>query len=67
MGLGRVQVGAEADLCLLRPDEVWQLDPAQLRSQGRHTPFAFDCTGVSLPGRVSATMVAGAWAWPPRP
>ncbi|MEY2621154.1 MAG: hypothetical protein RIT26_974 [Pseudomonadota bacterium] len=66
-GLGRVQVGAEADLCLVRPDEVWQLDPARLHSQGRHTPFAFDCTGVSLPARVSATMVAGAWVWPPRP
>jgi dihydroorotase len=65
-GAGRLQVGAEADLCLVQPDEVWQLDPAQLNSQGRHTPFAFDCTGMSLPARVSATMVAGAWVWPHR-
>ena len=65
-GAGRLQVGAEADLCLVQPDEVWQLNPAQLHSQGRHTPFAFDCTGMSLPARVSATMVAGAWVWPHR-
>lgn len=62
-GAGRLQVGAQADLCLVQPDEIWQVDPAQLHSQGRHTPFAFDCTGMSLPGRVSATMVGGAWAW----
>ncbi len=62
-GLGRLQVGAEADLCLIDPDVIWQLDPAQLRSQGRHTPFAFDCTGMSLPGRVKATWVGGHLAW----
>jgi dihydroorotase len=48
----------------VHPDEVWQLDPAQLKSQGKHTPFAFDCTGVSLPARVAATLVGGAWAYP---
>ena len=63
-GAGRIQVGGEADLCLVDPEEVWQLDPAQMRSQGRHTPFAFDCTGMSLPARVRATWVGGHWAWP---
>jgi dihydroorotase len=62
-GIGRMAVGEVADLCLLDPDEVWQLDPARLRSQGRHTPFAFDCTGISLPGKVRATCVGGHWAW----
>ncbi|MDI9332075.1 MAG: dihydroorotase [Alphaproteobacteria bacterium] len=66
-GVGCLQVGGEADLCLVQPDEVGALDPAQLRSQGRHTPFAMDCTGMSMPARVTATMVGGAWARPPRP
>ncbi len=63
-GLGQLQVGGVADLCIVHPDEVWQLDPMQLKSQGKHTPFAFDCTGVSLPARVTATLVGGAWAYP---
>lgn len=63
-GIGRIAVGEVADVCLLDPQEVWQLDPNGLRSQGRHTPFAFDCTGISLPGKVRATCVAGHWAWP---
>jgi dihydroorotase len=63
-GLGRLQVGGVADLCIVHPDEVWQLDPAQLKSQGKHTPFAFDCTGMSLPARVMATLVGGTWAYP---
>lgn len=63
-GIGRIAVGEVADVCLLDPQEVWQLDPKGLRSQGQHTPFAFDCTGISLPGKVRATCVAGHWAWP---
>ncbi len=63
-GLGQLRVGGVADLCIIHPDEVWQLDPMQLKSQGKHTPFAFDCTGVSLPARVTATLVGGAWAYP---
>jgi dihydroorotase len=63
-GLGQLQVGGVADLCIVRPDDIWQLDPAQLKSQGKHTPFAFDCTGVSLTGRVAATLVGGSWAYP---
>jgi len=30
-----------------------------LISQGKHTPFAFEATGMALPGRVRATLVAG--------
>jgi dihydroorotase len=62
-GIGRISVGEVADLCLFDAQEVWQLDPSRLRSQGRHTPFAFDCTGISLPGKVRATCVGGHWAW----
>jgi dihydroorotase len=43
--------------------------PETLRSQGKHTPFAFASTGTALPGRVHATIVAGAVAHerPPAP
>jgi dihydroorotase len=42
---------------------VWRLDPSTLRSQGRHTPFNFADTGMMLPGRVRATLVAGSVAF----
>jgi dihydroorotase len=34
-----------------------------LCSQGKHTPFAFEATGMALPGRVRATLVAGTVAY----
>jgi dihydroorotase len=30
-----------------------------LKSQGKHTPFAFETSGFELPGRVRLTVVAG--------
>lgn len=56
---GRVVEGGVADLCLFDAAEHWALDPATLRSQGRHSPFAFESTGMALPGRVRVTLVAG--------
>ncbi|MDZ5456466.1 dihydroorotase [Azohydromonas lata] len=56
---GRVVEGGVADICLFDPQAQWGLDAAQLRSQGKHTPFAFELTGSLLPGRVVATLVAG--------
>jgi len=47
--------GGLADLCLFDPAAHWQVTPAALRSQGKHTPFA----GYELPGRVVATLVGG--------
>jgi dihydroorotase len=39
-----------------------------LASQGKHTPFSFGSTGMALPGRVRATLVAGTVAFEaPRP
>jgi dihydroorotase len=39
-----------------------------LKSQGTHTPFAFEHSGFELPARVRATLVAGTVAfdakWP---
>ena len=37
--------------------------PQCLLSQGKHTPFAFESTGMALPGRVRATLVAGTVAY----
>lgn len=56
---GRLVEGGVADLCLFDPAARWTVRPAQLRSQGRHTPFA----GLELPARVHATLVAGHLAY----
>ena len=53
---GRLVEGGLADLCLLDPDAHWTVTPAALLSQGKHTPFS----GYELPGRIRATLVAGA-------
>ncbi|MCF8210434.1 MAG: dihydroorotase [Rhodoferax sp.] len=52
---GRLAVGAVADLCVFNPQAVWTVEPAALRSQGKHTPFG----GYELIGRVSTTLVGG--------
>jgi dihydroorotase len=56
---GRLVEGGVADLCIFDPAAWWRVEPAQLRSQGRHTPFA----GYELPARVRATIVAGHLAY----
>ncbi len=56
---GRLVEGGVADVCLFDPAAEWAVAPALLASQGKHTPFAFASTGMALPGRVRATLVAG--------
>nr|WP_297352564.1 dihydroorotase [uncultured Caldimonas sp.] len=56
---GRLVEGGLADLCLFDPEANWQVEPAQFKSQGRHSPF----TGYELPGRVRWTIVAGQVAY----
>ena len=56
---GTLAEGADADLCLAAPDEVWTVDPAKFHSKSRNTPFA----GRSLRGRVKRTMVSGRWVY----
>jgi dihydroorotase len=60
---GRVAEGGVADLCLFDPADEWAVTPERLASQGKHTPFAFASTGMALPGRVRATLVAGTVAY----
>jgi dihydroorotase len=60
---GRLVEGGVADLCLFDPAADWSVTPEQLASQGKHTPFAFASTGMALPGRVRATLVAGTVAY----
>ena len=56
---GRLVQGGVADICVFDSRVHWQVEPGALVSQGKHTPFAFDCTGMALPGRVRVTLVAG--------
>ncbi|MBB2486602.1 dihydroorotase [Mitsuaria sp. WAJ17] len=60
---GRLVEGGVADLCLFDAAARWAVEPAQLLSQGTHTPFAFEISGFELPGRVKTTLVAGTLAY----
>jgi dihydroorotase len=53
--LGRLVPGGVADLCIFDPAATWTVNPGNLRSQGKHTPFS----GYELPGRIRTTVVAG--------
>jgi dihydroorotase len=60
---GRLVEGGVADVCLFDPALDWPLQPGQLKSQGKHTPFSFANTGMALRGKVRATLVAGTVAF----
>jgi dihydroorotase len=60
---GRLVEGGVADVCVFDPAVEWAVSPPQLASQGKHTPFSFASTGMALPGRVRATLVAGTLAY----
>ncbi len=53
--VGRLSVGAPADVIRFDPDEPYVLDPAHLHSRCRNTPF----DAARLEGRVKLTLVAG--------
>ncbi len=52
---GRIVIGASADLVIVDPNESWIPTPANLFSQGKHTPF----NTVELVGRVRTVLVDG--------
>ncbi len=60
---GRLVEGGVADVCVYDPAAEWTVTPGELASQGKHTPFAFGSTGMLMPGRVRATLVAGTVAY----
>jgi dihydroorotase len=60
---GRLVEGGVADLCVFDPQGSWAVTPEALRSQGKHTPFAFEHGGMHLSARVRSTVVAGTVAW----
>ena len=60
---GRLVEGGVADVCIFDPAAEWTVTPGALASQGKHTPFSFESTGMALPGRVVATLVAGTVAF----
>jgi dihydroorotase len=52
---GQLVQGGVADVCIFDPASAWTVEPAALRSQGKHTPFS----GYELPVRVRWTVVGG--------
>ncbi len=55
LGTGRLAIGADADVTIFDPDEVWVVDPEEFASKGHNTPF----TGRELKGRVKYTIAGG--------
>lgn len=53
--MGQIVEGGIADLCIFEPESLHMTTGAQLRSQGKFTPFE----GVELPGQVRHTVVNG--------
>jgi dihydroorotase len=59
LSVGRLAVGAPADVIRFDAEEPYVLDPASLHSRCRNTPF----DGARLEGRVKMTLVAGRIAY----
>ena len=52
---GSLRAGAPADVIVVDPDMPWVLDPAELKSKCKNTPF----DEARMTGRVVRTIVAG--------
>jgi dihydroorotase len=57
--VGRLAVGAPADLVLFDLDKPWRIDPRSFKSKARNTPF----DGHPVQGKVLRTFVAGRMAY----
>jgi tetratricopeptide (TPR) repeat protein len=58
-GLGKLEVGAPADLVVFDRAATWTVEPAALASRGKNTPLA----GRELKGRVLVTVAGGRLAY----
>jgi dihydroorotase len=52
---GTLSVGANADVCIVDPNQFWQVTDETLMSMGKNTPFK----EWELPGKVTATFLQG--------
>ena len=52
---GRLGIGSPADVCIFDPAQHWVLRAADMRSEGKNTPF----DGWDFPGRVTHTLFNG--------
>lgn len=52
---GSLTVGRPADICVFDPTEIWRVNAAALRSEGKNSPFM----DSEMIGRVHATLVGG--------
>lgn len=55
LNAGTLNVGADADVCVVDTDDPWQVDRDKLTSMGKNTPF----NGWSLSSRVVLTLMNG--------
>jgi dihydroorotase len=53
--VGRLGVGAAADLVVFDPDAAWRIEPDDFRSKSKNAPF----DGRPTQGRVERTIVDG--------
>jgi dihydroorotase len=56
LSVGRLEVGAPADLCVVDPEQEWTVEPSVLRSKSKNTPFE----GWTMQGRAILTLLGGA-------
>lgn len=52
---GTLSTGSAADLTIVDPELPWTVEPAEMLSKSRNTPFA----GIKLKGRATMTIVGG--------
>lgn len=53
--VGRLEVGAVADVAVVDPNLEWTLDPMDLKTKSKNTPFA----SWTMPGRALVSLVEG--------
>ena len=52
---GSIEVGKDADITILDPDEEFEIDSSKFASKGKNTPF----NGFKAKGRILYTLVGG--------